>query len=259
MSERDGYQPGVPCWVDVWHPDLEAATQFYAGLFGWELAEGDGGYRMCQVRGRDVAAIRAPLPPGAASPTWTVYVWVEDAEATAAQAVEAGGRVIAGPMDSLDGGRMVILADPGGAVFGAWQPGEHRGAQVVNEPSAWSMSALMAPDPDAAAAFYGAVFGWQREEFGEGFSVWRLPGFVGGEPSQPVPRDVVAAMAAVDDVTPHWSIDFWVHDADDAAAKASELGGRVVMEPYDIPVGRQAVLADPNGAMFTVSRVGPPR
>ena len=106
---------------------------------------------------------------------------------------EAGGSILAEPFESLDGGRIAIIADPSGAALGVWRLGEHRGAELVNEPSAWAMSFLASPDPDAAARFYGAVFGWETESFGPA-TMFRLPGFVGGEPSQPVPRDVVATM-----------------------------------------------------------------
>ena len=88
------------------------------------------------------------------------------------------------------------------------------------------------------------------------------PGYVGGEPEQPVSREVVAVMAATTgdqppDVPPHWSVDFWVHDVGVIADKAAMLGGRIVAPPVDTPVGRSAVLADPQGAKFSVSKVGP--
>jgi uncharacterized protein len=96
------------------------------------------------------------------------------------------------------------------------------------------------------------VFGWDTLTFDAGgreLTMWRLPGYVGGVPGQPVPPDVVAAMAsitgegfpvvgqarlqpllarAVEDIAPHWRVNFWVPDADAVAVKAAELGGRVV-------------------------------
>ena len=86
--------------------------------------------------------------------------------------------------------------------------------------------------------------------------MFRLEGYVGGEPTQPVPRDVIAVMAPGEQAA--WTPDFWVGDADAAAARAGELGGQIVMGPFDTPVGRTAVLADPVGAVFSVSKVGPP-
>jgi predicted enzyme related to lactoylglutathione lyase len=114
------------------------------------------------------------------------------------------------------------------------------------------MSALHTPDPDAAASFYRDVFGWETDEFAPGVSLFRLPGYVGGEPAQPVPRDVVAVMAK-DDGPARWSVDFWVGDADAVAARAPELGGSVVVAPFDSVPKRQAVIADPDGAVFSVS------
>ena len=248
MSERNGYEPGVPCWVDTWRADADSAIGFYTQLFGWDAARGE--YSMLRLRGRDAAGVgqRAGLPPA-----WTTYVWVADADATAARVAAAGGKVVAEPFDSLDGGRMAIVDDPAGATFGIWQLGAHRGAQVVNEPGAWAMSLLLTPDPEGADAFYGAVFGWTTQDFG-GATLYRLPGYVGGEPQQPAPRDVVAAMIPWADGA-RWRPDFWVPDADAAAARTVELGGRVVAEPSDGPVGRNAVLADPDGAEFSISKV----
>ncbi len=50
----------------------------------------------------------------------------------------------------------------------------------------------------------------------------------------------------------HWHVYFAVADADAAAAKATELGGAVVAEPFDMPVGRMAVISDPQGAVFSI-------
>src|SRR5436190_8258986 len=248
MSERNGYEPGVPCWVDAWQDDADAAAAFYTQLFGWEAARGE--YTLFKKQGRDVAGLGTPSQSPVAA--WTTYIWVADVDEVAAKARAAGGEVRAEPFDSLDGGRMAILADPAGAVFGAWGPGEHRGAELVNEPGAWAMSVLSSPDPEAAQRFYGAVFGWETDDFG-GATMLRVPGYVGGEPEQPVARDVVAVMTPGEHAA--WIPGFWVSDADGTAARAAELGGRVMEPPADDPVGRSAVLADPSGAVFTVSKV----
>ena len=250
MSERSGYEPGVPCWVDTWQGDAGAAAGFYTQLFGWEAARGDD-YSMFRLRGREVAG----LGPRAIEPVaWTTYVQVDDAAAAAERVREAGGSVLREPFDSLEGGRIAVAADPGGAVLGLWQLGEHRGAEVVNEPGAWAMSLLHATDAERAAAFYAAVFGWETEPFGPA-TLFRLPGFVGGEPQQPVARDVVAAMAPAGGGPARWTPDFWVDDAEAAAADAQRLGGAVLAPPTDTGTGRTAVLADPAGAVFSVSKV----
>jgi uncharacterized protein len=272
MTERDGYQPGVPCWIDTWQPDAEAAVAFYSQLFGWEAEDTmppdtPGKHFMCRLRGRDVAAVASrPGKATATAPAWGTYIWVESAEGTAAQMSETGGSVVMEPFAALDGGRIAILADPAGAVFGVWQPGGHRGAQIVNEAGAWSMSALNTPDTEGVERFYGSLFGWETETMklgGGEIKMWRLPGYVGGEPSQPVPRDVVAVMAPIsgdqsgDGASSRWSVDFWVDDVDAIADRAADLGGEVIAPPYVIPGAgfRQAVLADPRGAAFSVTKV----
>jgi uncharacterized protein len=268
MSDRDGFAPGVPCWVETWQDDGEAASAYYSRIFGWDVGQtaspGDGGsFRICKLRGRDIAAIGSPIPQEAPPvPSWTTFIQVDSAEETAARVKEAGGSVIVDPMDSLEGGSIAIVADPAGAAFAVWEQGKHGGAQTINEPGAWAMSMLVTPDSEQAVRFYGEVFGWTTESFGmagEEFIMFTLPGYVGGEPEQPVPRDVVATVApaaAAEGQAAHWSVDFWARDPDEIARITTEMGGRVLAEPFDIPgIGmRQAALADPQGATFTVTR-----
>ena len=247
MSERDSYPAGVPCWVDNLVPDPRAATEFYGELFGWEFdGPGPGDYYVAKVRGRDVAGV-GQAPPGV-SPGWNTYVSVASADDTA----RAAERVIVEPFDVLPAGRLAAVADPDGAVIGVWEPADRLGCQLVNEAAAYAMSALHTGNTDAAARFYHDLFGWENEEFAPGISLFRLPGYVGGEPAQPVPRDVIAVMAQ-DDGPARWSVDFWVTDADDLAARASELGGSVLVPPFESISTRQAVVADPFGAAFSVT------
>jgi uncharacterized protein len=264
MSERDGFQPGVPSWVDVMGPDVDRLTDFYGAVFGWDFTgpgemPGDppGRYFVAQLRGRDVAGV-ASLPPESGGPGWNTYIEVESVDRTAAQIEEADGSVLAAPFDAPPAGRIAVAADPTGASFAIWEPRERRGAQLVNEPSAWSMSALNTPDRDAAAAFYNTVFGWTLDTLQVGdmeVGLFRLPGFVGGEPQQPVPRDLVATVLPPGD-EPGWSVDFWIDDADRAVVAAEQHGGSVVSPvAEDIPPFRRAVIADPNGVPFSVSQL----
>ena len=259
MSERDSYPAGVPCWVETLHDDPRPAAAFYGALLGWDLVgsdpePGDDEYIVARLRGRDVAGIGTL--PGRGASAWVTHVRVESADAAVAAARAAGGEVVDGPIDAVPAGRFAVLADPTGAVFCAWQADVREGAELINEPGAWSMSALHTTDPENAAAFYGAVFGWEPESFGP-VQLFRLPGYVGGTPEQPVPRDVVAVMAHLRDAgaDSRWDVDFWVKDAEATAAHAVALGGRVVVAPHDRPPFRSAMLADPRGAAFTVSEL----
>jgi uncharacterized protein len=273
MSRRDDYPAGVPCFVDTLTADVHAAKDFYGAIFGWEFAgpgpmPGDpaGEYFVARVEGDDVAGVGtlpAPRAGGGESgdgmpPAWTTHVSVESADAAAAQAESAGGAVLVEPFDVPPAGRMAVIADPAGAVLCVWQGGERVGAGRVNEASAWAMSLLSTPDPTAAAAFYRELFGWEAEEFAPSTWLFRRPGYVGGEPAQPVPRDVVAAMTTADPdagMASAWSVDFWIADAGAAATAAPELGGRVIAAPFQEAGFRRAILAAPDGATFSVSQL----
>jgi uncharacterized protein len=258
MSERDTYPAGVPCWVETRQRDPRAAHAFYSSLFGWQIVVSDEDeYAVARLRGCDVAGIGSLPDLGSGlAPAWVTHVRVESADATAERTTTAGGAVLDGPFDAPPAGRFAVLADPTGALFCAWQADIREGAELVNEPSAWAMSALQTTDPARAAEFYRAVFGWEAETYGP-VQLLRLPGYVGGTPEQPVPRDLVAVMAPLDDpnARSRWDVDFWVRDTEVTAGHAVELGGRVVVPPHDRPPFRSAVLADPGGAAFSISQL----
>lgn len=259
MSTRDEYQPGVPCWVDTLQPDPARALAFYGELFGWQFGEpgvmpGDppGEYFVAGLQGSDVAGIGTQ--PRGVPPAWNTYVSVASAEEAAEAAVSAGGQVLGAAVDAEPAGRFAVVADPSGAPLCLWEPRERSGAQRVNEPGAWAMSVLRTDQPERGAEFYLALFGWHSEPFGGGATLFRLPGFVGGEPEQPVARDVVAVMAATDEgAGSQWGVGFWVGDADHSAEAASRLGGAVLAPPSDAGGMRQAVLTDPAGVAFSVT------
>src|SRR5438105_9018275 len=182
MPERDGYIPGVPCWVDTSQPDPEAAVAFYSGLFGWEFEDvmppgSPGKYFIGRLRGGSVAAVGSQpdgAPPMAA---WNTYVWVESADDAAARVRQAGGRVITEPFDVMDAGRMGVFTDPEGAAFCVWQAEKHQGAQVVNEAGSLNFNGLHTRDAEGAKSFYRSVFGWKTLAPGGGAEMWRLPGY----------------------------------------------------------------------------------
>jgi uncharacterized protein len=117
MPERDGYIPGVPCWVDASEPDPEAAVDFYAGPFGWEFesvlpADSPGKYFMARLRGGDVAAVGSIPEAMPAMAMWNTYVLVASADDTAAKVRDAGGSVVMEPFDVMASGRMAVCTDP---------------------------------------------------------------------------------------------------------------------------------------------------
>jgi hypothetical protein len=280
MPERDGYIPGVPCWVDTSQPDPASATGFYAGLLGWELEDvmppdAPGSYFMARIRGGDVAAISSQAEGAPPMPTWNTYVAVDSADETAAKVRGAGGIVITEPFDVMDSGRMAVFADPEGAVFCVWQANAHKGATVVNEHGALNFNGLGTRDVEGAKRFYGAVFGWTTLTLDGDAEMWTLPGYgdhleernpglrkmVAELGATPGFEDVVASINPIPDDQPdvpaHWSVTFGIDDADAAAAQATQLGGKVVVPPFDAPWVRMTVLADPAGATFIASKFVP--
>jgi predicted enzyme related to lactoylglutathione lyase len=280
MPERDGYIPGVPCWVDTSQPDPEAAVDFYSDLFGWEFRdamppESEGKYFIARLRGGDVAAVGS-IPEGAPPMAmWNTYIWVESADQAAAKVLDAGGKALMDPFDVMDAGRMAVLADPEGAAFCVWQAKENKGAQIVNEAGSLNFNGLNTRDVEGAKSFYGSVFGWRTLALPGGAEMWTLPGYgdhleelhpgirkqvaeVGGPPGF---EDVVASINPIPDdqpdVPPHWNVTFATDDADATAAKARELGGKVTVPPFDAPWVRMTVLTDPQGATFIASKFVP--
>ena len=196
---------------------------------------------------------------------------MESADETAAKVREAGGTVLMEPFDIFDSGRMAWFADPEGAEFGVWQPNQHRGAAVVNEPGSLNFNGLHTRDLEGAKAFYGAVFGWELLPMG----MWALPAYGDHlEALNPGTRErtaemggptrfeeVVAAFTVISDDQPdtpaHWDVTFGVADADATAERAAELGGTVVVPPFDAPWIRGSVIRDPQGATFNANQFVP--
>jgi uncharacterized protein len=103
------------------------------------------------------------------------------------------------------------------------------------------------PDPAAAVEFYGGLFGWELEdsmppEAPGNYFIARI----GGE-------DAAAVSSPMGEAPPVavWNTYVWVDGADETAAKVTDAGGAVLMEPFDVmEAGRMAVCADPEGAVF---------
>lgn len=252
--EMTSYEPGTPSWVDIGVPDMDAAVAFYGGLFGWEFTEGaeeTGGYRQAVIGDKSIAGFGPAMNPG--PPFWATYIAVASADETAEKVVAAGGQVVLPPMDVMDFGRMAVFTDDTGAFFSVWQAGTHPGAQLVNEVNTLTWNELNTRNADEAKAFYGAVFGWgskTSESPMMTYTEWDLGGSQIGGMMHMGPQFPA-------EVPNNWLVYFAVEDTDAAVAKATELGGSVLMQAMDIEPGRFAVLADNAGAPFAVIKLAP--
>ena len=279
MPERDGYIPGVPCWVDTSQPDPEAAVEFYAGLFGWEFEDvmppgSEGKYFIGRLRGRDAAAVGSIPEAAPQTAMWNSYVSAESADEAASKVQAAGGDVVMEPFDVMDAGRMAVFTDPEAAVFCVWEAKQNKGLGIVNEHGSLNFNTLQTRDPEPAKAFYRAVFGWETLDLGGG-GMWALPGY-GDHLAQRDPdirervselggptgfEDVVASINVIrpdqGDMPANWSVTFAVDVADAIAGKAIGLGGKLLMAPFDAPWVRMTVIEDPAGAAFIASQFVP--
>ncbi|BAC69405.1 hydroxylase [Streptomyces avermitilis] len=257
------YVTGAPNWLDVGTPDIDGATSFYGGLFGWQFQSAGpdaGGYGFFQLSGK-TAAGGMQTTPEQGPPSWTVYFQSPDAEATAKAAEQAGGHVFLPPMDVMGQGHMAILADQAGVPFGVWQPGRNKGLDVAGAPGSLCWIELYTPDIARAAAFYDKVFGWETSAVPFPGGTYTCINPAGTEPEAmfggavPLQDDPTEAESGA-----YWLPYFEVEDTDATVAEAQELGGKVRMPATDLEgVGRLAKLADPYGARFAVIKSTPPQ
>jgi uncharacterized protein len=275
MTEPRSYPAGVTSWVDVAHDDVDGATAFYGGLFGWTFTEDPSpedadGYLIAQLDGVDAAGIvGARAHPGSSG--WNTYIAVDDLEAAIARIQAAGGQVVTTASQAGMGGRSAACADPYGVVFGLWRAGGRPGAQALNAPGAWNFSDLHATDPEASADWYAEVFGWSVDDLGFGRMI-RRPGYGDhlAATSDPeiyqrqsgvgAPPGFADAIGWMPPLLPgeeaHWHVTFTVADRDATAASVNRLGG-TVLGTSDSDWTREVLVRDPQGAVFTASQFAP--
>lgn len=250
------YAPGVPMWVDVSSPDLDKTRAFYSGLFGWDAQVVPDpqaqGYTMFFLNGKSVGAAAPTFTPDQ-HPAWSTYVCSTDADATAQAVKDAGGQVLMSPDDVMGQGRVAIFSDSTGAYVSIWQPQAHRGAELVNEPGAFSWNELYTRDLPAAREFYKKVFGWGIEEAeinGGSYTLFQVDG-------RNIAGGLDMSTMLPDSIPPHWLVYFSVKDTAGSVARAAELGATILHGPHDTPMGPFAVIQDPLGAVFAIIQFTP--
>jgi uncharacterized protein len=254
MAERSSYAPGTPCWIDLNTTDPSAAQAFYAELFGWEFETNpESHYTTASRDGKRVCGIN-DMPITEQPPAWLVYFATDDAQKLAEAVTANGGAVVLGPMQLREQGSILLWQDTIGAIAGAWQPGLHTGAQLVEEAGTMAWSELATRDLDGAVAFYTAILPVAARDMSEGefrYQTLRVED-----------RDVAGLWLMSADVPhetpPHWTVYFAVDDTDAAVATATARGAALNLPAKDSPYGRFAGLADPQGAAFYVIQPAAP-
>ncbi|OIJ66554.1 VOC family protein [Streptomyces mangrovisoli] len=242
---------GTPCWADAMFSDVEGAKRFYGEVLGWTFGEASseyGNYTQAYADGKAVAAVVPPMPGQEGQSQWCLYLASPDAAATAAKIREHGGEVLMEPMQVGDFGTMCLARDPGGAVFGVWQGGVHKGFETVATPGAYGWAEVFTREPGKSDAFFPAVFPYTVKELQDDAVDYRMF-HVGADP-------VLGCMKMGDEFPPevpaYVNVYFVVPDCDEAVAKAGKLGGVLRFGPMDSPFGRMASISDPQGASFSV-------
>lgn len=247
------YEPGVFCWVDLMARDMEAAKRWYSQLFGWEMTPTDENmsYSNAMQGGEMVAGIGGmpdEMQKQGVPAVWSSYAYTDDCAKLEAAAREHGAKIIAPTMQVGEYGSMAVFMDPGGATVGLWQPGTHRGAGIVNKPNSLCWNELVTRDAAGSKAFYAKVFGWTYDAMPmEDFEYAVIK--VGERPNGGI-MPMVGPMW--EGIPPHWMVYFAVANTDAMARKCEQLGGKIMVPPTDMQVGRFSVLSDPQGAVFTV-------
>jgi predicted enzyme related to lactoylglutathione lyase len=260
MPNIDKHPTGAFCWVELGTTDQPAAKKFYSSLFGWtanDMPMGPGGnYTIFRLQERDAAAAYTLVPeqfPGV-PPHWMLYIAVNSADDAAARVSRAGATVVAQPFDVSTAGRMAVVRDPAGAMFSVWQSGANQGIGIGGVDGTLCWADLVTSDVPKARQFYSEVFGWQIT-LGENDSSGYLhikngETFIGGIPPT-APRLGVPS---------HWLLYFLTSNCDASVDKAKSLGAKVHYGPMTMEnVGRFAIIADPQGAIFAVFQPLPHR
>lgn len=252
MHPTSGTAPGNPCWLELATDQPEPAMLFYQHVLGWEYEErtdsGGDPYYVATLVGEPVAAIR---PTAQALPDWTVYLATPDLASTVHHAELLGGKPIETAHRVPKVGLKALLESPAGGLFGACQLAPDWAFTAgVPDSLVWAeFITHLAPQADA---FFGELFGFTGQQFGDGVDDDYMVWYVGD--------DSVIGRARMMPGTPltvpaRWIAHFRTpldRDFDDAVSIAHEAGARLRFPAYSSELGRVAMLADATGARFAL-------
>lgn len=254
MKVVSEYPDGLFNWIDLATSDVAGAKAFYHGVFGWEAddipIDTGGVYTMFRIDGHTVAGMGELSPDLVAQgvpSNWTSYVKHSDVDRIAEKVTAAGGQLMFPPMDVMTEGRMFMATDPTGAPFGVWQPKEHIGAEIVNQPNSLVWNELQTRDAASSQAFYEAVFGWATSYDENGYGMYAA--------DERIQAGMLLLDAGMGSIPPHWQAYFMVDDIQATVEKIQSLGGAVHVPIFPMgQMGQAAVVADPQGAVFTIGQ-----
>lgn len=245
--------PSTFVWFDYVGKEDKKAQAFYGELLGWSTKKvpvgGGNDYTMIQIGEHTIGGYMG-LPPGAPPQAhWLAHLQVADCAAAAAKVKQLGGKVRMEPGKVGEFGTMAVVADPTDATFALWQPAKmpQSNGDYLGKPGTWCWNELVTQDPDKAVAFYRGLAGFEvaKEDMGNMGTYTMLKS--GGTGRAGVMKHPMAGAPSA------WVPYVAVESCDKTVEKAKQLGGNAINASTDVPgVGRIAVLADPNGAVFGI-------
>jgi predicted enzyme related to lactoylglutathione lyase len=259
MPVIEKHPQGSFCWMELNTTDQAAGKHFYTSLFGWDAMEFPMGpseiYTIFQMQGKDCSAactLRKDLQAQGVPSHWMLYIAADDVDTSTKRAAEVGGKVMAGPFDVGESGRMSVIQDPTGAVFCLWQGKQTPGIGIAGVANAFCWADLNTRERDAAKKFYQGLFGWAMVP-GQGkdeSAYWHIQNgeqMIGGIP----PAEVLPPH-----IPSHWMVYYQVDSCVAMTEKAGELGARVYVNSMPVEgAGILSVLEDPQGAAFALFEV----
>jgi hypothetical protein len=263
MAVRKDFAPGEFCWIDLMAHDLESAATWYGNLFGWthfqmETPEGAPPYAFFMKGEAAVGGLGQmddQMKGMGIPPMWNSYFCTADCEATEAKAKELGATVTVPTTEVPGYGKLAFFQDPEGASIATWQSISDEGPGVLTaEPGGMSWIELMTRDTTKASEFYGKLVGWDFAAMPMGEIEYTMIKNAGKDAGGMMPM----AGPQFEGIPAHWMVYFAVEDCDATAAKVDGSGGKVLVPPTEIPVGKFSCCCDPQGGGFAVITVTNP-
>ncbi|MEW9855976.1 VOC family protein [Novosphingobium sp. M1R2S20] len=245
-------------WYELMTSDADEAQAFYEPLLGWKFAGSntpDMDYRLGSTDCTEVVGmleLTDDMIRAGARPAWIGYIAVDDIAASIAALKDKGGQLFKGP-NHLEGvGHMAMVVDPQGAPFYLMQP-EGAGpatsfAKYDPKVGHCAWNELVTDDPEAADAFYTAMFGWKKGEAVDMGEMGLYQMYTQGDYTLGAMMKRPSEMPAS-----AWAFYFRVPNIDVARSQVEKGGGKVVSGPMEIPGGEYVFQGfDPQGAFFSV-------
>lgn len=245
----------APCWVNLLTRDLEAAQHFYGSALGWTFTPSKLGPEFCIARrdGVPLAGIGGVSSSYQTAVAWLPYFAVEDADIASGRVRERSATVAVGPL-TLGTGRGVLASDLDGAVFGLWERLTPPNPRSGSDEHSYAWLRLRTRNAFDAAIFYGEVLDWASGRPGSCEVSYEQDEVIVRCEGRPLARISSGAVEAAPEpvLRPHWQVQFPVEDVNDTVEAVLRYGG-VLLARNEVGNGYEAVVRDPDGALFCVT------